>query len=430
MPGYELLDPAGLGQVVAAEEIPALSLKPSAIESIIAETEYMGFREIPYGSRVWRMRYTTQDRGRKVEATATVGIPANADPLPADPVAMAVFLHGTSGFSDPCAPSRSLDGQAVSVLLAALGFVAVAPDYIGMNGFGDASATTHGYLVGEQAAIGSWDAVRAAARLVETLDAGFVRSPRTVVWGASQGGHAALFMERYGPWYAPEIPVATVVAAVPPSALEPLVRKAVEAYSPPTVAFAAVLATMRRWYGRPATLAAELTDQAPYRFASTIDSQVFRTEKCDTAAAYEPIDDTPDEQGVELMYRQPFIDAVMQGRVDSLDPWGCLFRENSLATTSVSAKRFTPTLMVYSEKDDLVVTEPMRQDFDRLCAQGQRLAYLECRDAGHSEGAAWSLPDQLAWIRDRLADRPLPADLCARRAPQCCAAEPAERCAK
>jgi hypothetical protein len=312
--------------------------------------------------------------------------------------------------------------------MASLGWVGVAPDYIGQMGFGDPSTTTHGYLIAEQAALGSWDAVRAAQKFVATLDTGFDTTSDTVIWGGSQGGHAALFMEQYGPYYAPEIKVPTVVAAVPPSVLLPLGRKAMSAFTPPTVAFAAVLSTMHKWYGRPHDLEAELTDDAPYHFASTIDDQVFRTQTCDTGAAYDDIDNHPEQQHVDFVYRQPLIDAVLAGNLDAMDPWGCLFKENSLGDTTVKAKRFTPTLMVYSEKDDLVVTEPMRQDFDRLCSLGYRLAYHECMNASHTHGAVWSIPEQVQWVQDRLAGKALPADMCQRKAPVCCGAEPADQC--
>jgi hypothetical protein len=312
--------------------------------------------------------------------------------------------------------------------MAALGFVGVLPDYIGMNSFGAASTHSHGYLVGEQVAIGSWDALRAGLKLVKKLGLGVKVSSKTIIWGGSQGGHSALFTELYGPYYAPEFEVPGVVALVAPTTLPPLVDAAVTSFSPPTMSFAAVLATMREWYGEPANLSAILTDVAPYNFASTMRDQILRTEKCDTGARYSSMGDQPEEQKVDVVYRQSFIDAVKQDRWTELEPWACFFRENSLATSSVQPKRVTPTFLIYSEKDNLVVTAPMRDEFTRLCASGYRLDYLECQDAAHTQGAVWSLSEQVAWIRERLEGKPLGDSACTLQAPKCCSSSPADVC--
>src|SRR5690606_32585340 len=42
-------------------------------------------------------------------------------------------------------------------------------------------------------------------------------SPRVAIVGGSQGGHAALWVDRIGPMYAPEIDIVGTVATVPPA---------------------------------------------------------------------------------------------------------------------------------------------------------------------------------------------------------------------
>lgn len=428
MAKYQLLDPATLGEPGASEEIPLLYLDAAAANALLGSTGYTALLPLPYGSRVFRYRYTTQDRGRRIEATATLAVPNGVDLSPTTPLPVTLFLHGTTGFSDVCSPGRSLDGQSAGAVFAALGFVAILPDYIGLDSFGDASTAAHAYLVGEQAALGSWDAVRAGLKLVKSLDLGVEASTRVVVWGGSQGGHAALFSERYAPYYAPEFEVPAVVALVAPTALVPLTKIAVSSFSPPTIALASALATMRKWYATPDSLAGILTDAAPYHFASTIEDQLFVKNACgDTGKAYQPIDQNPAEQQPSTVYAAPFIDAAKNDRLDALPPWGCFLEENSLATSSVKPLRQTPTLMAYSEDDELVVTAPMRDAFDTLCRAGARLTYLECAGATHTEGALWSLPEQVAWIRERLAGKPV-LDGCTRHAPVCCSATPKDRC--
>lgn len=427
MAPYALIDPATLGAVVASEEIEVLRLDRAAIKALLDDNDWNALGEPANGTRVLRFRYTTQDRGQRIEATGTLGIPQGAD-LP-EKLPVAVFLHGTSGFSDPCAPSRDFGGQGAAALIASLGFVAVLPDYIGMNGLGAASTTTHGYLVGEQVAIGAWDAVRAGLALLDEKAPEVVPESRVVVWGGSQGGHAALYTELYAPYYAPEFAVPAVVAMVPPSTLAPLAQIAVTSWSPPTVSFGAVLATMRAWYGTPANLSAVFTDVEPYRFASTFESEVFPKDSCTTGDAYRSVGDLPENERIPAMYTPAFVDAVKAGRWSELAPIDCFLAENSLATSRVPVKRHTPTLMIYSENDDLVVTAPQREDFDRLCSQGYVLDFLECANAGHTEGAVWSLPEQLTWIRARLAGTAL-AGTCTRREATTCSGTPDDKRAR
>lgn len=429
MPAYSLVPRAEVGKLVDWQEIPLLNLSAAAIDELLAGKGYESLSPLPYGSRVIRFRYTTQDRGKLVEATATLGVPANAA-LPDVELPFTMFLHGTTGFSDPCAPSRTLDGQAPAALLAALGFVTVAPDYIGMVGDGGTpSTTTHGYLVGEQVAFGSWDALRAAEQLLAELALPIRTGKTAALWGGSQGGHAALFTELYAPYYAPEYVVPGVVASVPPSELLSLTRIAMESFSEPTVAFSAVLATMRKWYGAPADLGQVFTNTAPYFFADNLEGELFLTgSACDTGASFKDIENKPELQTVDTFFLPEFSQAVLDGRWDELAPWTCYLNEGSLATSSVAPRRHTPTLMVYAENDTLVVTAPMREDFDRLCSQGYELMFLECQGAQHSEGATWSLREQADWLRDRIAGKPLPAGMCQRSAPTCCSASPATVC--
>ncbi len=100
-----------------------------------------------------------------------------------------------------CRPFEGVD------LFASKGYVVVAPDYPGLGSSGD-----HPYLIGESAAHAVLDSVR-AARSIEEARAG----DRFIVWGHSQGGHAALFTGMHAHAYAPELKLAGVAAAAPVS---------------------------------------------------------------------------------------------------------------------------------------------------------------------------------------------------------------------
>ncbi len=429
MPNYELIPTDELGQIVDWKNDPFYDLDPDTIDGLLNNEGYDALSPVPYGCRVFMFRYTTQDRGQKVEATAVLGIPANTDEVQSKDFPMSLFLHGTTGFADVCAPGREGSGQLEAALLASQGFIAVAPDYIGLNSFGDASTARHAYLGGEQVAIGSWDALRAARQLLadEDFQQEIQANEQVVVWGGSQGGHAALFTELYGPYYAPEMDVAAVVALVPPSDLLSLASIAVSEFGPPSIAFTSVLTTLRAWYGAPENLNNVFVNEDPYFLADNAEQYVFMEgmEECDIGDVF----NEDDFSQVSDIFTDDFAGKGAEERWDELEPWSCYFRENGLSTTSVPALRYTPTLMVYSELDDLVVTAPQLDDFDKLCQSGYQLEQINCAGAGHSAGAIWSLPEQVAWVRQRLAGEAMDsAKLCQRTEPVCCLGTPEDEC--
>lgn len=426
MPPYDVLPRQDVGHLISYEENTLFSMTPRALDALLSAAGYTALSPVPYGSRVFRFRYTTQDRGQPVEATAFLSIPAHAE-LPEAPMPLVLFGHGTTGFADSCAPTASeFEGPALPALVASQGFVGVSPDYIGMAGFGEGSETTHAYLVGEQLAFGCWDALRAGLELIELHLSDVIRTTpeKTVIWGASQGGHMALYTELYGPYYAPEFNVKAVVAGIAPSVLKPLAEFGMQVKSPPTVGLIPMFVTMRRWYSAPDALSDLFTNVEPHFLADNIESIVFPEENCKPDIKIEW-----DDVEIEDVFQASLVEKIAAARWDELENWSCYLDENSLATSSVTPLRYTPTLMVYAENDDLVLTPPMREDFDRLCALGYQLDYLECANAGHSAGAVWSLPEQVRWIYARLADEPLnEATHCQRQAPVCCSGSPENAC--
>ena len=74
------------------------------------------------------------------------------------------------------------------------------------------------YLIGENEGRSSLDAVRAAHQIP-----GLSLSNRTVVWGHSQGGQAALWTGGLAPDYAPELDLLGVTAAAPAADVKGLI---------------------------------------------------------------------------------------------------------------------------------------------------------------------------------------------------------------
>lgn len=171
---------------------------------------------VPAGVRGWRILYaTTRDDGTPAVASAIVLVAARPAPGPRPVVA---WTHGTTGVVPGCAPSLLDDPFANVPALQALldeGWAWVATDYVGQGTPGP-----HPYLIGEGQARSALDGVRAARQLAE---AGV--GERTVVWGHSQGGNAALWTGILAPGYAPDVPLAGVAALAPASDLLALIDR-------------------------------------------------------------------------------------------------------------------------------------------------------------------------------------------------------------
>jgi uncharacterized membrane protein HdeD (DUF308 family)/acetyl esterase/lipase len=186
---------------------------PSAPGQLLG-SEPFASGEIPAGSRAWRILYTTtRDEGRPAIASGLVVAPTSSSPSP-----VIAWAHGTTGVVSGCAPSVLDDGLAAGAMFVqddvlAQGWALVAPDYTGLG-----TAGPHPYLIGQGEGRSVLDAVRAAHQLD-----GPTLTDQTVVWGHSQGGHAALWAGMLAPTYAPDLRIDGVAAAAPASNLPGLV---------------------------------------------------------------------------------------------------------------------------------------------------------------------------------------------------------------
>ncbi len=417
---YTLLDPQG--QALDHEYLPQWDLTAASLQGLITLAD-IGDVPIVYGVQMWRYRYTTQDRGSAIEATGLIAVPAHLEASPDEPWPVALLLHGFMGATDACAPSAdSLIGPALPAALASQGYAVIAPDYIGMNGMGEPSTAPHAPLVGEQVAIGSWDGWRAGRDLLgdELAPTGGVRDD-VVLYGASQGGHAAFFTELYGPYYAPEADVVAIVASTPATDLGAIVQDAVSQYSDRTGLSALAMVGMRRWYGIPADLTGTLTNSDPYYIADTVE-ELLSMDMVECAIEVEFEAST-----VEEIFADPFLSAAQSWDESAMVPWACFFNRSSVATSGVPRLRETPILTVYGEEDTLVRPDLMYDDFDGLCADGWQLDFLECADAPHGEATLWSLGEQIDWLRDRLDGVPQ-EEFCVRKQPTCCSGSPTDIC--
>lgn len=168
------------------------------------------------------------------------------------------------------------------------GWVYVASDYAGLTTPGP-----HPYLIGDGEARSVLDAVRAAHELTD-----LTLSLETVIWGHSQGGHAALWSGILARSYAPELQIKGIAALAPASDLPDLLARiettdagrlfssyVARAYADtyPDLYFSGIVRPGARWQAReisrrclsggraivPAVLAGRLTDGTIFRGGDT-----------------------------------------------------------------------------------------------------------------------------------------------------------------
>jgi pimeloyl-ACP methyl ester carboxylesterase len=172
-------------------------------------------RNIPKGARASKILYTTtRSDGSAAVASAIVLVPlaGHAGPRP-----LIAWLHGTTGVIPGCAPSLLrqpyVDIPPLDRALAR-GWAVVATDYVGLGTEGP-----HPFLIGEGEARSALDSIRAVRQMADVQASGSV-----VVWGASQGGNAALWAGVLAPAYAPDLNLRGIVGIAPATDLPSLVK--------------------------------------------------------------------------------------------------------------------------------------------------------------------------------------------------------------
>jgi hypothetical protein len=152
----------------------------------------------------YKVTYCTDDAvlpgqrlARTTTATGMVAVPRRSGPLPT-----VAYVHGTSvSFYDaPSNPNivgelssrgESFEGPPSSAVFAGNGFIYIAPDDLGL---GDSTVQRHRYFHAETEASAAIDLLAAAQPV---LAARHVRQDgRLFVFGWSQGGHAAMALQR------------------------------------------------------------------------------------------------------------------------------------------------------------------------------------------------------------------------------------------
>ena len=170
----------------------------------------------PANAKAFRVIYrSTGVNGEPIAVSGTVIYPDG--PAPPEGRNVVAWAHYTTGVAQRCAPTLlpNLSGTIAGLEeLLKRGYVVVATDYEGLGLPG-----VHAYLVGVSEAHSVLDSVRAARNLSNAH-----ATDRFIVWGHSQGGHAALFSGELAADYAPELKLVGIAAAAPATNLVDLFK--------------------------------------------------------------------------------------------------------------------------------------------------------------------------------------------------------------
>ncbi|MCW5954870.1 MAG: lipase, partial [Propionibacteriaceae bacterium] len=200
------------GSQVTDEFYAAPRTVPDQPGRLIRSEEFT--RGVPETAVGWRILYTTTNAdGSPAVASGLVVVPRSG----AGDWPVIEWTHGTTGFAQQCAPSllaEPFESGALFLLPDVIeqGWALVATDYLGLGTTGP-----HPYLIGRPSGQAALDAVRAARQLLEAR-----LGDRTVAWGHSQGGGAALWAGAIADGYAPDVPLAGVAALAPAANLPEL----------------------------------------------------------------------------------------------------------------------------------------------------------------------------------------------------------------
>nr|WP_281496691.1 lipase family protein [Ornithinimicrobium sp. F0845] len=337
-------------------------------------------RDVPEGATGWRILYTTTAAdGAPATASAIVLVPEGVG---AGPPPVIAWAHGTTGFATQCAPSllqHPFEAGAMPALEQVVdrGWALVATDYTGLGTPGP-----HPYLIGPGEAHSVLDGIRAAQQFSE-VDL----SPDTVVWGHSQGGHAALWTGQLAADYAPELTLRGVVAMAPAADVVAL------AESLPGSSVGGLFASY------------VIAAYAAHYPEITLDEQVIapaRTlvREMSTRCLAEP-SILASVVSVFSLAR----DRSVYARPPAEGALGERLREN------VPTGPFPmPVLLAQGEADDLILPTDQRQYVDRLCSAGQSLAYRTYPGRDHLslvEPESELIEDLLEWTADRFEGNPV-----------------------
>jgi acetyl esterase/lipase len=330
-------------------------------------------RAVPEGERAWRILYvTTRGDGSRTLASAIVMAPAH----PSGPRPVLAWAHGETGIAPGCAPSMLANpfaGIPAMKQIVASGWVFVATDYAGLGTGGP-----NGFLSGEDEARSELDAVRAARHLKAVS-----LENNVVVWGHSQGGHAALWTGIIGPRYAPDVHLTGIVPIAPETDLVALVAR--DRGLVPKILMSYIVSAYSQIY--PDVKPANYVSDRASRYEADMAGRCLTGWRSDLSLGEAAL------SGVTIFAADP-----------ARGPLGKRLMQNT-----PTGRVPEPLLIAQGDRDDIVLPDVQQHFVQQRCTAGQSLEYHVYQDQDHSSivGQGSPLgPDLVRWTEDRFAGKP------------------------
>ena len=321
----------------------------------------------PAGTRAWRVLYHSTDvLGSDILVSGVVIAPAGSAPRPRTVVS---WGHPTTGAAARCAPSVGFAPfstiEGVNDLLKR-GYVVAATDYPGMG-----LAAPNSYLIGTSEGNSVLDIARVAKKLTGASD-------RLLLWGHSQGGHAALFAAQSAATYAPEFDLLGVGVAAPATNLAQLLNDDITGLAGVTIASYAFDA-YAKVYG-PSVPGARL----------------------DGILTPAGVAATPSMAKLCLLGQNSQIHAIARPLVGgylaadpaTTQPWASLLQSNTPGAVPIDV----PVFVAQGAADTLVVPTATDAFVTHECSIGAKVSYFTYPDTTHATIAYRALPRLLDWF--------------------------------
>src|SRR6202034_904103 len=334
----------------------------------------------PLGATTYRVLYRSTGLDDKPIFVSGVVIVPPGDPPPGGRPIVA-WAHPTSGIVPRCAPSLAIFlFQQIQGLRSFVrdGYVVAATDYPGLGTKGP-----HPYLVGVSEARAVIDSVRVAAQLP-----GAGGGNKFVVWGHSQGGHAALFTGIIAKTYAPELDLLGVAAAAPATDLVMLMNEDIDSVGGKNIT-AMTLWSWQRGFGA--------------NINKVVDPRAMPAINQLAGECIEGPFDIRIRERTEHPLEKSFLTTKHPSDVE---PWHSLLAKNSPGA-------LPPELPVFLAQgtDDVIIRPKVTQDYAAaLCGAGSKVRILLMPNIGHGRAAQASTLAVLDWTSDRFAGKPAPDD--------------------
>ena len=333
------------------------------------------------GATAYRVLY--KSTGYDGEPTAVSGLILVPDGTPPESGRKVVaYTHGTVGVASNCAPSLVTIPEHQPLLLEggpellAAGYVVAATDYQGLGTPGP-----HPYLVGDAEAMNALDSVRAARNLTEAnATADFI------VWGHSQGGHAALFTGQLAGTYAPDLKLLAVAAGAPAPNLKDLFATNIET----TVGRILIAMALHSW-------ASVYDDASLDQIVRPVARPLVRSIAKNCLYNQKQIlSSVPAALALDLtfLHTPPW----------ETEPWKTIFPTNTPGANPTGV----PILITQGDTDPIMPPATTAALADKLCAQGETVDLRILPGVAHLDAGPEAVPEVVQWIGDRFAGKPAP----------------------